>query len=325
MVFFLFEAVQRGRISNWNWRCTLACCRTTCPSPARRGSSSDPSTLPYRGRWAGSCPPPWKTRPLRITCNLLLPAPSVALSIALKSDSGQRLGSATRHKPCCWNEPDSDFEALAPIFPSEIDWLIVLFANRGPKFDLVATATLCLNEVHDSIKSHDLILENLGTFPHDLSLLRTCTWGWCAILTDPVWIAENPCLQLPLFDHFCCRLAAQPDCLSSENATNVSLKYPAVTVAKQMKSVVKMASSEAPTSLFAVLRGFTLDMWKKREHREKAKPSLFTLTLDHVIAGVHFIDSAARCVGIPSTNFHFCFFYIHLLHAEHQDDRSQHR
>lgn len=105
----------------------------------------------------------------------------------------------------------------------------------------------------------------------------------------------------------------------------MSLKYPAVTVAKQMKSVVKMASSEAPTSLFAVLRGFTLDMWKKREHREKAKPSLFTLTLDHVIAGVHFIDSAARCVGIPSTNFHFCFFYIHLLHAEHQDDRSQHR
>jgi len=125
--------------------------------------------------------------------------------------------------------------------------------HMGPKFDLVATATLCLNEVHDSIKSHDLILENL----------------------------ENPCLQLPLFDHFCCRLAAQPDCLSSENATNVSLKYPAVTVAKQMKSVVKMASSEAPTSLFAVLRGFTLDMWKKREHREKAKPSLFTLTLDH--------------------------------------------
>jgi len=116
--------------------------------------------------------------------------------------------------------------------------------ETGPKFDLVATATLCLNEVHDSIKSHDLILENL----------------------------ENPCLQLPLFDHFCCRLAAQPDCLSTENVTNVSLKYPVIKI--------KNKSSNAGV-VFAVLCGFTLEFWKKREHREKAKSPLLTLTLDH--------------------------------------------
>ena len=62
------------------------------------------------------------------------------------------------------------------------DFLSNLFYFRfvicmGPKFDFVATATLCLEDVHVSVKSHDLILENLG------------------------------------FDHFCCRLAAESEML----------------------------------------------------------------------------------------------------------------
>ena len=169
--------------------------------------------------------------------------------------------------------------------------------SRGPKFDLVATATLCLNEVHDSIKSHDLILENLGkalkkeylsvVIPENranneihnslvhLSCIHTHYIMKYVTKADDynVTIAENPCLQLPLFDHFCCRLAAQPDCLSTENVTNVSLKYPVIKI--------KNKSSNAGV-VFAVLCGFTLEFWKKREHREKAKSPLLTLTLDHV-------------------------------------------
>lgn len=41
-------------------------------------------------------------------------------------------------------------------------YLFFFLSHSGPKFDLVATATLSLEEVHDSVKSHDLILENLG-------------------------------------------------------------------------------------------------------------------------------------------------------------------
>ncbi len=41
-------------------------------------------------------------------------------------------------------------------------YLYFFLSHSGPKFDLVATATLSLEEVHDSVKSHDLILENLG-------------------------------------------------------------------------------------------------------------------------------------------------------------------
>jgi hypothetical protein len=137
--------------------------------------------------------------------------------------------------------------------------------DPGPKFDLVATATLSLDHVNDTIKSHDLILENL----------------------------ENPCHQLPLFDHFCCRLAAQPDCLSNENATNACLKYPSFRI--------KSKSSDPP-ALFAVLRGFTLEFWKKREHRDKAKSPLLSLSLDH---GTRLSEGIERG-DIIITNVHSC-------------------
>lgn len=59
---------------------------------------------------------------------------------------------------------------------------------RGPKFDLVAHATLKLSDTKDSIRTHDLVMEN----------------------------AENRSSNLPLFGHFCCRLAAQPNCMLEE-------------------------------------------------------------------------------------------------------------
>ena len=46
--------------------------------------------------------------------------------------------------------------------PIYLNIYFVSLRFSGPKFDLVATATLALDEVNDSVKSHDLILENLG-------------------------------------------------------------------------------------------------------------------------------------------------------------------
>lgn len=115
----------------------------------------------------------------------------------------------------------------------------------GPKFDLVATVTLALDEVHDSVKSHDLVLENL----------------------------ENPCHQLPLFDHFCCRLAAEPECLSMEQTASVTLKYPSTN--KSGKS-----SKSDPPPVFAALGGFNLAFWKKKEHRQdKNRSPLLSVSL----------------------------------------------
>ncbi|XP_022249297.1 rhotekin-2-like isoform X1 [Limulus polyphemus] len=60
--------------------------------------------------------------------------------------------------------------------------------ENGHRFDLVAYATLRLNDVGDSIKTHDLLQIN----------------------------PEDPCHQLPLFGCFCCRLVAQPDFVNKE-------------------------------------------------------------------------------------------------------------
>ncbi|XP_043290150.1 rhotekin-like isoform X2 [Venturia canescens] len=66
----------------------------------------------------------------------------------------------------------------------------------GPHFELMASAKLTLDETDENIHTHDLIINNL----------------------------ENKHHALPLFGHFCCRLAAQPECVTKEVcAGNVNL------------------------------------------------------------------------------------------------------
>ncbi|KAF4518346.1 hypothetical protein B566_EDAN007073 [Ephemera danica] len=72
-----------------------------------------------------------------------------------------------------------------------------LHGRLGPQFQLVASAQLSLAEVHDGVRTHDLQVHTL----------------------------ENRSQELPLFGHFCCRLAAQPDCVQRESvAGEVSLR-----------------------------------------------------------------------------------------------------
>lgn len=146
---------------------------------------------------------------------------------------------------------------------------ISLTFDRGPKFELVATAKLMLDNVSNNTATFDLNMENVGKFPWlwqpcdkgiFFSLWCTCSFGnilfisfaqvqgtilvlfymheievtaddmiiflrfkknecqqWY-IFIDPVFpiLTENRANQLPLFGHFCCRLAAQPDCATQE-------------------------------------------------------------------------------------------------------------
>ncbi|KAG7201016.1 hypothetical protein KM043_003369 [Ampulex compressa] len=58
----------------------------------------------------------------------------------------------------------------------------------GPQFDLVARARLSLADTDNDVHTHDLVINNF----------------------------ENKHQALPVFGHFCCRLAAQPNCLDKE-------------------------------------------------------------------------------------------------------------
>lgn len=62
------------------------------------------------------------------------------------------------------------------------------FPFSGPKFYLVATATLTLTDASDAVKTHDLLTESVD---------------------------KNQ--ELPLFGHFCCRFAVKPDCQQKEH------------------------------------------------------------------------------------------------------------
>ncbi|XP_071091094.1 rhotekin-2-like isoform X1 [Haliotis cracherodii] len=62
----------------------------------------------------------------------------------------------------------------------------------GPKFELVAKGALKLSDVDDSIRTFDLQLETN---------------------------AEGSVHELPLFGHYCCRLAALPNCLADPTVT----------------------------------------------------------------------------------------------------------
>ncbi|XP_046981351.1 rhotekin-like isoform X1 [Schistocerca americana] len=106
----------------------------------------------------------------------------------------------------------------------------------GPTFELMATARLTLDEVHDSIHTHDMKVENL----------------------------ENRSHQLPLFGHFCCRLAAQPDCVSRESYSG--------------EFSIREKGQWMP--VWGQLQAFRLDMWSHRTDWEQNQEPLRSITVD---------------------------------------------
>lgn len=109
----------------------------------------------------------------------------------------------------------------------------------GPQFELMATARLSLDEVHDSIHTHDLQIENL----------------------------ENRTHQLPLFGHFCCRLAAQPDCISQESCSGDLM-------------ILDVDAGRQWVFMWGQLQAFRLDLWVKQEHWEKGQDPVRSIVVD---------------------------------------------
>lgn len=112
--------------------------------------------------------------------------------------------------------------------------LSLLFFCRGPKFELIASATLTLAEASDLPHTHDL-------------QLTTNTSNYSSNNVNNNHLNN----KLPLFGHFCCRLAIQPDFLKSNYyAGNLQLIVP---------------STGQLFDGYARLHAFKLSIWDKLE------------------------------------------------------------
>ncbi|XP_051160755.1 rhotekin-like isoform X2 [Leptopilina boulardi] len=104
--------------------------------------------------------------------------------------------------------------------------------KMGPQFELMASARLTLDDTDDNIHTHDLVINNL----------------------------ENKNHALPLFGHFCCRLAAQPDCVSKEICTgNINLNG---------------------RNCWARLQGFEIQTWESRKLAEEDQSPAHVITVN---------------------------------------------
>lgn len=97
---------------------------------------------------------------------------------------------------------------------------------RGPRYHLLAHTTLTLAAVQDGFRTHDLTLASHGMH------MSVC-WGhwpcWEGLWASPLLTPhphpvrppppeENPA-WLPLYGSVCCRLAAQPLCMTQPTAS----------------------------------------------------------------------------------------------------------
>lgn len=73
----------------------------------------------------------------------------------------------------------------------------------------------------------------------------------CLKYLNRVFFPEHKYHSLPLFGHFCCRLAAQPDCISKEMGI----------------SNVKIDDQDYWTRL----QGFYIKMWESKKHAEEGQ------------------------------------------------------
>lgn len=119
-----------------------------------------------------------------------------------------------------------------------LSWLTITMI-RGPKFDLMARAKLYLSDANDAIKTHDLMFvtgdeddhqkdnpeynmtKDQHPFNHHQSRQRQTilTSGSSTIRSTSLvrsGFSSSSSQRLPLFGHFCCRLAVKPNSCGDE-------------------------------------------------------------------------------------------------------------
>ncbi|XP_031842481.1 rhotekin isoform X2 [Nomia melanderi] len=107
-------------------------------------------------------------------------------------------------------------------------------SKQGPQFHLVAYAKMTLNDTDKNIRTHDLVLNDFST--------------------------ETRIHALPLFEHFCCRLNVQPDCIDKEVCAGFVILN--------------------DEQCWARLRGFEIEAWKTKKHAEELQEPAFTVSVN---------------------------------------------
>ncbi|CAL7938090.1 unnamed protein product [Xylocopa violacea] len=105
-------------------------------------------------------------------------------------------------------------------------------STKVPQFDLVACAKMTLDDTDGNVRSHDLTLHSFESKFH----------------------------ALPLFGHFCCRLAVQPDYINKEICSGV------VTINRQ--------------SCWARLKNFKIEAWKSKDHLDELQESICIISIN---------------------------------------------
>lgn len=104
----------------------------------------------------------------------------------------------------------------------------------GPEFDLVASASLRLKDANTRIKTYDFDIKHVGKASH----------------------------QLPLFGHFCCRMAVQPECMAEERYSGY------------LSLVQQIGNITGSRRMWSSLKNFALSMWNNAAEIHRSEPDM---------------------------------------------------
>ncbi|XP_068616750.1 rhotekin [Brachionichthys hirsutus] len=150
------------------------------------------------------------------------------LSSSLGRSAGKKLRAAMEPGPC---SPVSNGGASPLLLPVP--------SVPGPKYHLLAHASLSLSHIQDSFRTHDLAIAG----------------------------SEECSYWLPLYGSVCCRLAAQPHCMTQQMMSG-SLK-------------VKLGSDPLSwTDVYAVLKGTSLFCYHRQEDVDANVEPAFTISIN---------------------------------------------
>ncbi|XP_068168019.1 rhotekin isoform X1 [Antennarius striatus] len=151
------------------------------------------------------------------------------LSSSLGRSTGKKLRAAMEPSPC---SPVSNGGASPLLLPVP--------SVAGPKYHLLAHATLLLSHIQDSFRTHDLTISG----------------------------SEECSYWLPLYGSMCCRLAAQPHCMTQQMMSGC-LK-------------VKQLGGDplSWTDVYAVLKGTSLFCYHRQEDVEANVEPAFTISIN---------------------------------------------
>ncbi|XP_069016550.1 rhotekin-like [Embiotoca jacksoni] len=175
------------------------------------------------------------------------PRRGIRLGGSLGRSSGKKIRAAFESAALCGSSsgvnasPGSMSTAFAP--------------DLGPKYNLLAHATLRAEHVQEGFKAHDFSVAGTGESPLFIRFLFFC---FCFPEDSPFW--------LPLYGNMCCRLVAQPQCMIQ----------PVISGQLKVKLEEDFSYWE---NVIGVLRGQTLLCYGSQDDLESEEKSLLAIPI----------------------------------------------